>query len=51
MQITTLRRLLLFVLGAGTLFWSTPLPAEQTGTRQIGPHAALAVAEIDQQLS
>ena len=35
MQITTPRRLLLFALAAGMLFWSTPLPAEQTGTRVV----------------
>ena len=33
MQITTTRRLLLFALAAGTLFWSAPLPAEGTGTQ------------------
>ena len=35
MQITIPRRLLLFVLAAGTLFWSAPLPAQQTGTQLI----------------
>ena len=35
MQITRLRRLLLFALAAGTLFWSAPLPAEGTGTQVV----------------
>ena len=35
MQITRLRRLLLFALAAGTLFWSAPLPAKGTGTQVV----------------
>ncbi len=35
MQVSTPRILPLFVLGAGMLFWSTPLPAEETGTRVV----------------
>ena len=35
MQLTTLRRLPLFALAAGILFWSAPLPAESTGTQVV----------------